>query len=118
DGNVYVADAGNQRIQKFTSTGAFITKWGSYGTGDGEFENPAGVATDATGNVYVTSGAFEGCCPVRGRIEKFTTTGTFLTQWSVAKGGAPNDVATDATGYVYEVNLYGSLTKYTSTGAV
>ena len=28
-GNVYVADYGNNRIQKFTSNGNFITKWGS-----------------------------------------------------------------------------------------
>ena len=27
-GNVYVADKGNNRIQKFTSNGTFITKWG------------------------------------------------------------------------------------------
>ena len=29
-GNVYVADTGNNRIQKFTSNGTFITTWGSY----------------------------------------------------------------------------------------
>ena len=36
-GDVYVADSGNSRIQKFTPTGTFITKWGSLGTGDGQF---------------------------------------------------------------------------------
>ena len=30
-GNVYVADTENNRIQKFSSSGAFITKWGSEG---------------------------------------------------------------------------------------
>jgi tripartite motif-containing protein 71 len=34
-GNVYVADLGNHRIQKFDSEGTFITKWGSEGEGDG-----------------------------------------------------------------------------------
>ena len=33
--------------------GAFITKWGSHGAGDGQFSGPGGVATDAAGNVYV-----------------------------------------------------------------
>ena len=36
-GNVYVADSGNNRIQKFDSNGTFITKWGSTGTADGQF---------------------------------------------------------------------------------
>ena len=61
-GNVYVADnihddsrrvINNNRIQKFNSNGKFITKWGSYGTADGQFSNPYGVAVDSSGNVYV-----------------------------------------------------------------
>ena len=40
-GNVYVADAGNDRIQKFTSAGTFLTKWGTDGSGDGQFDNPS-----------------------------------------------------------------------------
>ena len=37
-GNVYVVDYWNHRIQKFTSDGTFLTKWGTFGTGDGEFK--------------------------------------------------------------------------------
>ena len=44
----------NSRIQKFDSSGTFLEKWGSYGTGDGLFELIAGIAVDASGNVYVT----------------------------------------------------------------
>jgi hypothetical protein len=40
---VYVADRVNCRIQKFTSEGEFITKWGSQGSGDGEFKEPFGI---------------------------------------------------------------------------
>src|SRR4051812_19780863 len=39
-GNVYVADAGNNRIQKFDSSGNFLTAWGSSGSGDGQFNFP------------------------------------------------------------------------------
>jgi DNA-binding beta-propeller fold protein YncE len=39
-GTVYVADSSNHRIQKFTSDGKFITKWGSEGSADGQFAFP------------------------------------------------------------------------------
>src|SRR5437868_12773438 len=44
--NVYVADTNNNRIQKFNSTGTFLTKWGSNGTGDGQFNGPQGELAD------------------------------------------------------------------------
>jgi hypothetical protein len=39
---VYIVDANNpdQVVQKFTNNGTFITAWGSYGFGDGQFINP------------------------------------------------------------------------------
>lgn len=52
-GNVYVVDTGNHRIQKFTSNGKFLTKWGSFGSCDGLFNKPTGIAVDKEGNVYV-----------------------------------------------------------------
>jgi tripartite motif-containing protein 71 len=51
--NLYVADTGNSRIQKFSASGAYITQWGGRGSGDGQFSSPRGVAVDSTGNVYV-----------------------------------------------------------------
>ena len=48
----YVAD-NSSRIQKFNSNGSFITKWGSYGSADGQFRFPTNVAVDSSGNVYV-----------------------------------------------------------------
>src|SRR5208282_3664454 len=56
-GNVYVVDYGNNRVEKFTSSGTFVTQWGSYGSensGPGQFNLPSGVAVDSSGNVYVT----------------------------------------------------------------
>jgi DNA-binding beta-propeller fold protein YncE len=52
-GNVYVADTGNHRIQKFNDEGKFIGTWGSLGSDDGQFRTPKGVAVDAQGNIYV-----------------------------------------------------------------
>ena len=56
----------NNRIQKFDSSGNFITKWGSNGSGDGQFNGPQGVAVDGSGNVYVVDA-------YNHRIQKFTS---------------------------------------------
>ena len=44
NGNVYVADTNNHRIQCFDSNGKFICKWGKRGDNDGEFNLPNGFA--------------------------------------------------------------------------
>ena len=48
-----MADSYNDRIQKFDSSGNFLLKWGSNGSGDGQFYSPQGVASDTSGKVYV-----------------------------------------------------------------
>ena len=61
-GYVYVADYFNHRLQKFKPVAdgsggfnyVFDTKWGSNGTGDGQFWDPRGIAVDSSGNVVVT----------------------------------------------------------------
>ena len=55
-GHIYVADARNQRVQKFTPGGEFQVAFGAPGTGPGQFEAPAGLAVDAQGHVYVGMG--------------------------------------------------------------
>ena len=37
-----------------TQAPAYITQWGTYGTGDGQLNLPFGIAVVASGNVYVT----------------------------------------------------------------
>ena len=56
DGSVYVADTWNNRIQKFSPEGAFITMWGQFGAAETpyHFWGPRGVAVDRDGRVYVT----------------------------------------------------------------
>ncbi len=52
-GNVYVADTGNNRIQRVTADGNLLTDWGRDGSLKGDFLNPSAVAIDSIGNVYV-----------------------------------------------------------------
>jgi DNA-binding beta-propeller fold protein YncE len=50
DGNVYVADLGNKRVQKFDAHGEFLTAWEG---GDAPFVEPLAVATGPDGEVWV-----------------------------------------------------------------
>jgi DNA-binding beta-propeller fold protein YncE len=122
DGNVYVADHSwvpadaHQWIQKFTPRGDFITKWGGWGSGEGEFGGLTGVAADADGNVYATEVIHE-------RVQKFTSDGTFLTMWGTAGSGdgefaTTPDVATDPQGNVYVLDggYNGRVQQFTSHG--
>ena len=53
EGNVYVADTHNHRVQRFNRSGEFLGMWGSRGTADGQFSAPVGMAVDDEGKVYV-----------------------------------------------------------------
>jgi len=55
-GDVYVADTLNHRVQKFDGSGTLVTTWGTYGSGNGQFVNPQGVATDGIGNAFTDEG--------------------------------------------------------------
>jgi streptogramin lyase len=52
--NVYVVDWENERVQKFTSGGTFITTFGEAGFGDEQFISPYGIEVTADGFVQVT----------------------------------------------------------------
>jgi DNA-binding beta-propeller fold protein YncE len=71
---VYVTDTLNNRIQKFSNTGVFITEWGSKGSESGQFNFPLDVVVDSSGSVYVADSG-------NNRIQKFSNTGTYIRQW-------------------------------------
>ncbi len=103
EGNIYVTDTGNARVQKYKGDGTPLLKWGRDGSFDGAFFFPRGIAVDFVGNIYV---ADEG----NNRIQKFDMRGSFLTKWGREGSGPgqfkqPWGVACDAVGNVYVVDL-------------
>jgi DNA-binding beta-propeller fold protein YncE len=109
-GNVYVADYGNDRVEKFTSSGTFVTQWGSVGSGPGQFVVPVGVAVDSSGNVYVADTG-------NNRVQKFTGSGSFITQWGLGLFNYPIGVAIDSSGNVYVVDSGNNrVVKFTGDG--
>lgn len=75
-GNIFVADMQNSRIEKFDSTGRFLLQWGGLGHKGGEFWMPQGVAVGAAGDVYVSD-------TYNNRIQVFTNDGEFIRVWGV-----------------------------------
>jgi DNA-binding beta-propeller fold protein YncE len=72
---------------------------GGKGTGKGEFDSPTGIAVDVNGNILVAD-------TNNGRIEKFSSTGTFLNILGDKGTGqgqlaAPNGIAVDRNGNLY-----------------
>lgn len=65
NGDVFISDTGNQRVQKFDREGNFMTQWGGFGNGDGHFNFPYGIVSDPQGNVYVVDSG-------NMRVQKFT----------------------------------------------
>ena len=127
-GNVYVSDSLNNRIQKFQLTNpcpvsttqiafgvCFVTKWGSEGSGDGQFDIPGDIDVDVSGNVYV-------CDVHNNRIQKFSSSGNFIRTWGALGSGQgefhfPLGIALDTSGNVYvSDNLNSRIQKFGSTG--
>jgi hypothetical protein len=130
-GNVYVADANNQRIQKFNSSGVFQRTWGwgvddgsnafqvctsgcqsgISGSGNGQFSgsgSPIDLSVNSAGEVYVTE--------FNNRdISRFDTAGNFVSKFGYAgvngqpgqfgPGSGASGVATSADGAVFVGHL-------------
>ena len=94
-GNVYVIEGNNHRVQKFTSSGTFLVKWGSFGSADGQFSTPFGIGVDSSNNVFVADSGNH-------RIQKFTSTGTLLAKFGGSgQFSMPSDVAVGPSNNVF-----------------
>jgi len=132
DGNVYVADDGNNRVQKFDASGNFLSKWGSpcfvlqiedcidpdgegpLEPGDGQFVEVSDVAVDGAGFVYVPDGSNH-------RIQKFDSNGAFITKWTADGGTAtrryiPRGIAVDGTPHVYSTDGQHQIKEFDANG--
>jgi hypothetical protein len=93
NGNVYIADSNNNRIQVFSRSGAFRGKWGSIGTDSGQFTGARDVAVGADGAVWVADDG-------NARAQGFSATGGYKSTVSITTESA-RAVAIDAAGDVY-----------------
>src|SRR5208282_3776049 len=72
DGNVYVTDTLNSRVEIFDAEGNFISTFGKAGDGPGYFFRPKGIAIDSDGHVWVADQSQD-------RVQVFNREGQLLT---------------------------------------
>ncbi len=117
DGDVWVVDRGNGRIQEFGPAGEFLRKAGTAGSGNGQFSSPSAIAVDANGNVWVADRG-------NSRIEKFNRKGEYLSQFGSKgtsngqfAGNGPEGIAIDAKGNIWVSDTGGGrLQKFDQSG--
>lgn len=100
DGNVYIADTGNQRIQKLDRNGSFLDAWT-----DVPMMKPTGVFVDATDTVYV-------CDSIAEAILLFDTDGNLVERWDLRAittvRTEPEDIVLDPTGHhIFIAEVFG-----------
>ncbi|GAB4207812.1 MAG: clostripain-related cysteine peptidase [Roseiflexaceae bacterium] len=75
--DLYVADSGNHRIQRWRLDGTWLESWGVRGSANGQFESPGALGLDSEGTLYVADVG-------NNRVQKFGPGGVWLATW-----GAP-----------------------------
>ncbi len=114
-GNFWVADTGNDRLQKFSIDGSLLHVVGKQGSGEGEFRSLLGIAVSARGNIYIADTGNK-------RVQVLSAKGVFLNMFGKA-GDLPGlfneivDIAVDALDYLYVVDRGNNrIAKYDSSG--
>ncbi len=119
-GNLYVTDILNHRVQKFDAEGKFLAQVGGNGSGEGQFNEPWGIAVDLEGNLWVAD-------TFNHRIQKFDSDFNFLLAFGIPVTSqedpepegfwGPRDVAIDTEGNVWVVDTgTGRAVKYSTEG--
>ncbi|MGH2618860.1 MAG: hypothetical protein ACRDJC_26830, partial [Thermomicrobiales bacterium] len=99
EGNLYVGDTYNNRVQKFDPDRQFVTEWGTSGRDDGQFVHIAGIAIDGVGNIVV-------CDRDRADCQVFDGDGAYLSAFDGSGSEAgpfikPSYMTSDQEGNLY-----------------
>jgi len=105
DGNVYVTDTLNNRVEIFDADGNFISLFGKHGDGPGTFARPKGIAVDGDGHIWVAD-------EMQDRLQVFNKEGQLLTYIGTGHGNLPGQfdalvgVAIDKQNRVFTTEQY------------
>jgi len=96
--NLYVIDSSNSKIHKFNSNGNLLISWGTFGSGDGQLNNPSGI--------FINSDTIHVIDKGNSRIVTFDKDGNFQKSWGNSGIESqslknPEDLTIDSLGISY-----------------
>jgi sugar lactone lactonase YvrE len=110
NGNLFVADTKNNRIQKLSPSGEVLAVWGTQGDQPGQFKDPHGIAVGPDNSVYVAD-------TWNHRIQQFDNNGTYIRHWTEPGFWGPRAVGAGPDGNVYVADTGNKrIVSFTSTG--
>jgi len=94
EGNIWVTDTENNRVEKFNTKGEYLEQIGKEGVGDGEFKSPKGIAIDSIGNLWIVDSG-------NNRVQVFNSKGKYVSKFGEKGSGegqfsSPSGIAFDA----------------------
>lgn len=102
-GNLYVVDTGFCLVKKFDQFGNFVMSFGGRGNGDGKFRNPRGIAVDDDGFIYVSDYGTAENNDAQDQIEKFDSSGNFVTAWDHADGRGMTSFVRNSSNFIMAI---------------
>ena len=86
-------------VYNYAYAETFLSSFGSSGSGNGQFNDPFGIAIDSSGNIYVVD-------LINNRVEKFNSADVFQSQFgSLGSGNGqfnqPGGIAINSSGNIY-----------------
>jgi sugar lactone lactonase YvrE len=115
-GHVWVVDTENNRVDELSSTGEYINRFGTEGTGEVQFKKPRGIAINqSTGNVYIADTGND-------RIEELSSSGKYVRAFGkegteTGQFKKPTALAIDSSGNVWVADTENNrVQEFSSTG--
>jgi DNA-binding beta-propeller fold protein YncE len=102
-GRLFIADTGNNRVERFDQAGVFLGEFGGFGFGDGQFDKPRDLFVSGGLNLFVLDGE-------NNRVTRYDVNGQSQGTFVDFNGGdvratlgfvRPAGLAGEATGYLY-----------------
>jgi sugar lactone lactonase YvrE len=116
---IILSDTSKNRVQVFTKSGVVIDSFGSSGAGNGQFNEPYGLATDSLGNIFVVDTSNH-------RVQKFDKDFNYVAKFGTEGDDAgefrsPKDIKIASNGNLiitsqnsYDIVIYSSSLNFVS----